>query len=120
MTTQSVDTPRSTTGSAELLSFVHTKVLEEEKAREEKLLKENPSASPPLSRREKLAHAINNHSRLCLGQKEQAMEFLFHPAYAKDGYAIARQYVKLCLNPKYTARGTSWKGAENKRLPFKV
>jgi hypothetical protein len=102
--------PRNITGSDELLSFTHTKILEEDQVRQQGIAAENPS--PQLDHKQKLAIDIANHPRLLAGQKEQAICFLFHYAYRKDGYAIARRYIKLCLNPLYSQRGTGWRGTK--------
>jgi hypothetical protein len=106
MTTQFVDTPKNTTGNVELLKFIE--VLKEDLSRQDNVITENTTDSA-LTNREKFAIALTQYPKLSSGQKEQALHFLFHPAYTKDGYAIALQYLKLCLNPRYTARGTAWK-----------
>jgi hypothetical protein len=117
MPAQFVDTPKNTTGNANRaykpLSLAQkTQIINEDRERELGVLDE---ADAKWIRRKKLAQRIAKNHQLCLGQKEQALYFLFSTAYLKDGYAIAREYVKFCLNPKYMTRSTSWTGAENKR-----
>ncbi|HEY9598353.1 MAG TPA: hypothetical protein V6D33_11845 [Cyanophyceae cyanobacterium] len=87
----------------ELLSFTHTKILTEDKDREDGVLREQEYKPP--SAKTKFAQAIMATSRLSPGQKEQALYFLCGPVYAKDGYVIARNYVRLCTGPDYAARG---------------
>lgn len=93
----------STQIPGELLNFTHTKILIEDKGREDGVLREQ-GYKPPTAKT-KLAQAIMATPRLSPEQKEQALYFLCGPVYAKNGYAIARNYVKLCLSPGYAARG---------------
>lgn len=78
-------------------------------------LKLSKPAYPRVSKKQKerLTYQIENHPRLSLGQKEQALYFLLSPTYPRSGYAIAQNYIKLCLNPKYTARGAAWRDNES-------
>lgn len=102
-----VDTQKPTNGD-ELKSFTHTQILKENKVREERIFKECRLRSTPA--KERFARAIAAHSQLTLGQKEQALYFLLGSNYPKNGYAIARNYIRLCLNPNYSTRGTAWRG----------
>lgn len=118
-TTQYADTQDVTTGS-ELQQTAFTNILNEDKVRELKVLEEAPPPSCPLpyyiaATKEQLAKRIERHPRLTFAQKEQALYFLFSSAYQKDGRYVTYQYVRLCLNPKYTARGTAWTGSTGKR-----
>jgi len=76
----------------------------------------NDKPQKPLkaNKRARLVRHIEKHPRLSPGQKEQALYFLLSPSYSKDGYAIAKRYCQLCLNPKYTTRGTAWHGEKMK------
>jgi hypothetical protein len=108
MTIPSADTPKSTNGNANKpLSLASAAGILNEDAN--RVLAIAGELEPKFVCLQRLAGRIERHTRLSSGQKEQALHFLFHPAYTKDGYAIALQYLKLCLNPRYTARGTAWK-----------
>jgi hypothetical protein len=116
MAARYADTPKNTIGNG----IRHLHILAEEIEREQETLTELAPEQPRLTRKEKFGFAIARHPRLSRGQKEQALYFLFHPLYP-DAIAIAQNYVKLCLNPKYTARGTAWRCSDiNKKsfLPF--
>lgn len=101
-------TPSATSGD-ELKRFAQTQILNEDKVREDGILKEFglPRTIPA---KERFANAIAAHSKLSQEQKEHALYFLFSPTYPIGGHAIARNYIRLCLNPNYSTRGTAWRG----------
>lgn len=97
----------ASTQAPNLLSFTHIRIMEEDRGREDGVLKEQ--GHNPSSAKSKFAQAIAHHPRLSPGQKEQALYFLCGPVYPKNGYAIARNYIRLCLSPDYTKK----KGGHN-------
>lgn len=111
--TPSAGTRRKRDGNDAGLACLPT--LNEDITREQGVLKEL-GLPDTISARERFARKIETHKRLSLGQKEQALYFLLSQNYPKrEGYAITRNYIRLCLNPRYTARGTAWDGGAIKR-----